>query len=143
MASVSEHQYPASRWETGEVVVRREVLSDGRVWLELPVIVVRDDPDLLATYIAEGAPFRFPAGDWPTPDGHHPWHALTSWEPPGVLMLQRPGEAYAVWVFWSGPNREFDCWYINLQQPFRRTTTGYDTLDMELDIVVPVDLSWR
>lgn len=47
------------------------------------------------------------------------------------------------WVFWSRPNREFDCWYINLQQPFRRTTTGYDTLDMELDIVVPADLSWR
>jgi predicted RNA-binding protein associated with RNAse of E/G family len=58
-------------------------------------------------------------------------------------MLQRPGEAYAVWVFWSGPDREFDCWYINLQEPFRRTSTGYDTQDLELDILVEFDGSWR
>jgi hypothetical protein len=125
------------------VVVRREVLNDGRVWLELPVIVVQDDPGLLATYIAEGAPLRFPPGDWPTADGRHPWHAHTSWVDHGVLMLQRPGEAYAVWVFWSGPDREFDCWYINLQEPFRRTSTGYDTQDLELDILVGFDGSWR
>jgi Protein of unknown function (DUF402) len=130
------------RWEAGEVVVRREVLNDGRVWLEIPVIVVQDDPSLLATYIPEGAPLRFPPGDWPTPDGQHPWQANTSWEGHGVLMLQRPGEAYAVWVFWSGPNREFDCWYVNLQEPFRRTATGYDTQDLELDIVVSADASW-
>ena len=58
-------------------------------------------------------------------------------------MLQRPGEAYAVWVFWSGPNRDFAGWYVNLQEPFRRTATGYDTQDLELDIVVSVDGSWR
>jgi hypothetical protein len=141
--ALSEHQDPAPRWKAGEVVVRREVLNDGRVWLELPVIVVQDDPGLLAAYIAEGAPLRFPPGDWPTADGHHPWHAHTSWEAHGVLMLQRPREAYSVWVFWSGSEREFDAWYINLQEPFRRTATGYDTQDLELDIVVSADLSWR
>ncbi len=110
MAFVTKHQAPASTWQSGEVVVRREVLNDGRVWLELPVIVVQDDPGLLATYIAEGAPLRFPPGDWPTADGRHPWHKHASWESHGVLMLQRPGEAYAVWVFWSGPNRDFAGW---------------------------------
>jgi uncharacterized protein DUF402 len=143
MAFVSDHRAAASTWQPGDVVLRREVLNDGRVWLELPVIVVRDDPGLLATYIAEGAPLRFPPGDWPTPDGRHPWHAHASWEDHGVLMLQRPREAYAVWVFWSGPNRDFAGWYINLQEPFRRTATGYDTQDLELDIVVSVDGSWR
>jgi Protein of unknown function (DUF402) len=143
MAFVAQHQTPASIWRAGDVIVRREVLNDGRAWLELPVIVVQDDPGLLATYIAEGAPLRFPPGDWPTADGRHPWHTNTSWEDHGVLMLQRPGEAYAVWVFWSGPNRDFDCWYVNLQEPFRRTATGYDTQDLELDIVVSVDGSWR
>ena len=57
-------------------------------------------------------------------------------------MLQRPGEMYAVWVFWKGPDREFDCWYVNLQEPFRRTDVGYDTQDLELDIVVSFDGSW-
>ena len=61
-------------WTEGQVVIRREVLNDGRAWLEVPVIVVRDDDELLATFIAQGAPFRFPPGPWPTPHGRHPWH---------------------------------------------------------------------
>ena len=106
------------------MIVRREVLNDGRAWLELPVVVVRDEPELLATYIAEGTPFHFPAGDWPTPSGRHPWHGRPAWQGHGVLMLQRPGEAHAIWVFWHGPAREFTGWYVNLQEPFRRTRAG-------------------
>jgi hypothetical protein len=130
-------------WATGQVVVRREVLNDGRPWLEVPVIVVVDEPGLLATYIAEGAPFRFPAGDWPSPDGRHPWHGKERWLGHGVLMLQRPGEPYAIWIFWSGPAREFHGWYVNLQEPFRRTAFGYDTQDLELDIWVPAQGGWE
>jgi predicted RNA-binding protein associated with RNAse of E/G family len=58
-------------------------------------------------------------------------------------MLQRPGDAYAAWVFWEGPDRHFDSWYINMQEPFRRSELGYDTQDLELDIVVFPDLSWE
>ena len=130
-------------WATGQVVVRREVLNDGRPWMEVPVIVVVDEPGLLATYIAEGAPFRFPAGDWPSPDGRHPWHGKERWLGHGVLMLQRPGEPYAIWIFWSGPAREFHGWYVNLQEPFRRTAIGYDTQDLELDIWVPAQGGWE
>ena len=61
-------------WTEGQVVIRREVLNDGRAWLEVPVIVVRDTDELLATFIAQGAPFRFPPGPWPAPQGRHPWH---------------------------------------------------------------------
>jgi hypothetical protein len=130
------------RWEPGDVVVRREVLNNGRAWLEFPVIVVRDEPTLLATYIAPGAPFRFPRGRWPTPTGRHPWHGKAGWTGHGVLMLQRPREMYAVWVFWGGADRSFEAWYINIQEPFRRTAAGYDTQDLELDIVVAADGSW-
>lgn len=100
-------------WSEGEVVVRREVLNDGRVWAEIPVIVVRDTPDLLATYIAEGAPLRFPAGRWPTADGLHPWHGKSTWSGHGTLMLQRPDDMHAIWHFWKGDEREFAGWYIN------------------------------
>jgi hypothetical protein len=124
-------------------VVRREVLNDGRSWLEAPVIVVRDEPGLLATYLAEGAPFRFPRGPWPTANGLHPWHGKERWHGHGTLMLQRPGEMHAVWHFWDGPARRFAGWYVNLQEPFRRTPQGYDTQDLELDIWIPADGPWR
>jgi uncharacterized protein DUF402 len=131
------------RWSRGQVIVRREVLNDGRVWAEIAVIVVEDAPELLVTYIPEGAPLRFPPGDWPTSNGLHPWHGKERWHGHGVLMLQRPGEAYAIWVFWRGPEREFRGWYVNLQAPFRRTELGYDTQDLELDVWVPVEGGWE
>jgi hypothetical protein len=130
-------------WARGEVVLRREVLNDGRCWLQVPVHVVCDRAELLASYIARGAPFTFPPGPWPTRNGRHPWHARTAWEGHGVLMLQRPGEGYAVWCFWFGAGREFPGWYVNFQAPFRRTPAGYDTQDLELDIWAPVDGPWQ
>ena len=57
-------------------------------------------------------------------------------------MIQRPGDAYAVWHFWTGPERDFLCWYINLQEPFRRTSFGYDSQDLELDFVVYPEGRW-
>ena len=130
-------------WSPGEIVIRREVLNDGRAWLLVPVVVVDDQPDLLATYIAPATPFAFPDGDWPSPDGRHPWHGRQRWQGNGLLMLQRPGESYAIWLFWHGPQREFRGWYVNLQEPFRRTVDGYDTQDLELDIWVPLDAPWE
>ena len=121
-------------WSEGDVVVRREVLNDGTCWCELPVRVVRDTPDLLATYIETGAPFTFPPSE-----RVHPWHGRTGWAGHGTLTLQRPGDAYAVFVFWDGPEREFACWYVNFQEPFRRRADGYDTQDLELDLIVHPD----
>jgi len=116
-------------WREGDTVLRREVRNDGWAWLELEVRVVRDDDDLLATYIPPG----------PEP---HPWSARRSWQGHGVLMLQRPGEAHAIWVFWQGPHREHHGWYVNFQEPFRRTERGYDTQDLELDIWIPAGGGW-
>lgn len=126
-------------WSRGEIVVRREVWR-GTPWLAAPVVVVEDAPDLLVTYLPEGAGFAFP----PSADGRpHPWSERGAWEGHGVLMLQRPREAYAVWHFWDGPGRRFAGWYVNLQEPFRRTRVGYDTQDLELDVWIPAGERWR
>jgi|SRR5438034_11185607 len=130
-------------WPRGDIVTRREVLNDGRCWLHVPVRVVLDREELLATYIARGAPFTFPPGAWPTETGLHPWHGKEAWEGNGLLMLQRPGESYAIWIFWFGAQREFRGWYVNFQEPFRRAPAGYDTQDLELDIWAPVDGPWE
>ena len=38
-------------------------------------------------------------------------------------------------------NREFVGWYVNMQEPVRRTSIGFDFMDQELDIYVSPDLS--
>jgi hypothetical protein len=109
------------------------------------VRVVEDSDSLLATFIPEAAPLSYaedPDVVWPTESGRHPWWPAARWRGHGVLMLQRPGEPYAVWHFWAGPERRFEFWYLNLQEPFRRSAIGYDTQDHELDVVVSEDLQW-
>jgi Protein of unknown function (DUF402) len=130
----------AYRWHEGEQIVRRE-LCRGRPWLGQAALVVEDSDALLALYVANGSALAFPDGDWP--GGRHPWHGKERWRGHGVLQLQRPGEAHAVWVFWRGPERSLSCWYVNLQAPFRRTPLGIDTEDHELDIVIQPNGTWR
>lgn len=131
-------------WSEGDWIVRREVLDRDRgPWLGTIARIIEDRPDRLVSYVPEGAPFGFPDGAWPTPDGKHPWSGRRCWEGHGCLMLQQPGDSYAVWHFWDGPEREFRYWYINLQDPFRRTPIGYDTQDLELDFLVYPSGDWE
>ena len=103
-------------------------------------LVVEDTPELLALYMPTGSPLAY-ADDFF--GGPHPWSPKDRWEGHGVLQLQRPGDMHAVWVFWHGEEREFGAWYVNLQEPFRRSAQGFDTQDLELDIVVSRNGSWR
>lgn len=130
----------AYRWRRGDLVVRRE-LCLGRPWLGQAAFVVEDADELLALYVAEGSKLEYPDGDWP--GGRHPWRGKERWRGHGVLQLQRPREAHAVWLFWRGPERALAFWYVNLQAPFLRTPLGIDTEDHELDLVVQPDGSWR
>ncbi len=126
-------------WAPGEVIVHREVWR-GTPWQASPVVVVEDAPELLVTYLPEETPFAFP----PSADGRpHPWQGKRAWVGHGVLVLRRPGEAYSVWHFWNGPERRFAGWYLNLEEPFRRTSIGYDTQDLELDVWIPAEGEWR
>jgi Protein of unknown function (DUF402) len=126
-------------WRHGDVIVHREVWN-GHPWCASPVVVVDDGPELLVTYLPEKSPFAFP----PSADGRlHPWNGKRSWHGHGVLTLRRPGEAYSVMHFWDGPERRFTGWYLNLEEPYRRTEAGYDTQDLELDIWIPAGAEWR
>ncbi|RPE42082.1 uncharacterized protein DUF402 [Streptomyces sp. Ag109_O5-1] len=123
-------------FDAQEVIVRREIL-DGREWMVYPVRVVEDTGDLLAVHLAQGTPLTF--GPGPFRWGPHPWTAFEPyWQSEGVLQLQRPGDGYSVWARHSGG--EFTGWYVNFQEPMRRTERGFDTLDQELDLLLlPAD----
>lgn len=126
-------------WLPGDPIVRRDV------WHGTPKVawagtVVDDSAGLLVIHMPEGSPLAFHPDFFGAP---HPWSGRDAWHGHGVLQLQRPGEMYAVWVFWRGPERRFAGWYVNIQEPFRRTSLGVDTQDLELDIVIAPDGSWE
>lgn len=127
-------------WQPGEVIVRREVWR-GKLRMGVPVIVIQDKPELLVTYIPEGAPFGFPERD---PTGRpHSYSSRSGWQGHGVLCLHRPRDAYAVMVFWKGELRDFWGWYVNFQDPFRRTSIGFDTYDREVDLWSEDGRTWH
>lgn len=129
-------------WNTGDQVLLREVWR-GRVWSAKPVTVVQDGPDLVALYMApgtrwkqprtlDGGPLRLPAEDWLLAD--------VEWLGGYALHLATPGAGHSVVGLWQADGT-FSHWHVNLQEPLRRTSLGFDYMDQLLDIVVSPDLS--
>ncbi len=126
------------RFTPGARVMRREVLHSA-VWLEHPVAVVEDVESCFAVLLRPRSRFRFPEH----PFGPHPWSHLTAWSGSQVLQLQRDGEGYSVWKFFT-PTGGFTHWYINFQAPVTRHVNlngggVFDTVDHGIDLVIPGD----
>jgi len=141
------------RWISGETIVLQEIWR-GRLWAARPLIVVDDSNDRLVLWCPHGTKRKIPAtppgrrrpatrldhvreslirGDWVLED--HEWDVSTLW-------LLEPGAWHAVWVSFLPDGRHLG-WYVNLQEPYRRTPRGIQAMDMMLDIVVAPDRSWR
>ena len=76
---------------------------------------------------------KFAAGEWTFVE--------RTWTDNDVLILMREGDAYSPQLYRS-PDGATKLWYINLQDPVRRTPLGFDTLDHILDVFAGLDLSW-
>ncbi len=112
-----------------------------------PLTVVSDVDGVLATYLAIGTRlFGAIFADRETAmdeiaSGSVRWGERT-WVDHNVLLVVREGDPYAVMAFWKEDGR-FVGWYINLQDPMRRTPIGYDSRDHFLDLLIDPDLaSW-
>jgi len=133
-----------SRWSAGNPVTVREIWQ-GKVWTVRALTIVRDEPDLLALYQPAGAPWKRPR----SLDGRlvrlpdQPWQLHDAALTEDALRLILPGQGHSVLLIWR-KRWDLMCWYINLEEPFRRTPIGFDYMDQTLDIVVEPDLtSWR
>jgi hypothetical protein len=139
-------------WSSGEPVLLRYV-HDGRVSRIVPATVVLDDSFGTGLYLRAGTATRVRAsldavpidrslpyaerfgGEWTLGDG--------VWSGNHTLVLAPAAAAHAFFAFWS-EGWEFHGWYVNLQEPLRRSRFGWDTADNVLDLVVAADLSsWR
>ena len=48
-----------------------------------------------------------------------------------------------MWPFWDRPGRRFWGWYLNLEDPSRRTGLGVETRDLELDLWSEDGRAWH
>jgi hypothetical protein len=131
----------ASRWPPGTHITGRS-LWHGRVFAAWPYVVVDERDDMIALHTPPGAVWkrptdiegndiRLPHGDWRLRDD--------VWYGHGVVRILLPGAAHSMLVFLEVGDVER--WYVNLEQPFRKTAIGFDTRDNHLDLVFPGDLS--
>lgn len=59
-------------------------------------------------------------------------------------MVIVPDDSFSTYLMRDTVTKELDCWYVNLQEPIRRTPIGFDTMDNMLDVVISSDMStWR
>ncbi|MBN2238779.1 MAG: DUF402 domain-containing protein [Dehalococcoidales bacterium] len=139
-----------SYFQPGQTVVSRQ-LWQGKIWQARPEIVVQDTPELITLFLpgtgpvlkravsSDGSPASVDdklSLNWDLADD--------TWVGLHKLRLSIPGEPYSVIMFREMQSSVLSAWYINLEEPLYRTTTGFDYTDMILDIVAFPDLShWR
>jgi hypothetical protein len=58
------------------------------------------------------------------------------WQQNRFLIFLRPGRFYHISVVWDGETDQCRGYYVDFQLPYRRSAIGFDTLDLDLDIVV-------
>jgi predicted RNA-binding protein associated with RNAse of E/G family len=124
----------------GTVVSNREI-TRGKIWAARPMICVRDDEKATEFWLPRGALWKRPV----TLDGKRlrlpvvPWKLVdTIWARYDVLQIVPAGAAHAVWASWA-PDGTFHGWYVNMQEPLRRTAIGFDYFDQALDVVASAD----
>lgn len=140
-------------------VVRRDVLG-GKVWTAHAFRLVEDTDEALVVACRPGAELLSPTtwtawlrtGDDEVRKQALPnlatgwWHlepwvwrdtALLSWNPPDTW--------FNVNAFYDlAADHRMTGWYVNFQRPLRRTSIGFDTFDLLLDLVIAPDLStWQ
>jgi len=130
-----------SHFHPGDHIVLRGIYQ-GKVWTAQPLTVVRDSSTLVALFLADstvwkrpvtpsGEQMRLPTRDWILSD--QVWRG-------SALKLCAPGSSSSVLAMWNAAG-QFICWYVNLEEPVRRSEQGLDYLDQSLDIVVAADMS--
>lgn len=142
-------------WNSGDSVALRGIVN-GRLWLAQSVIVVKDSAEETILLLIPGAQCVYPDGYWRWKHGDYScgtrWQDANSqawtlreftWQTNRLLMFLEPQKYYSTFYFWKHDTNQFLCYYINFQLPYQRSHCGFDTLDLELDLVVDPAFIWN
>jgi len=143
-------------FDAGQAVVVRDMIC-GMPFSVWPHLVVADDGHELALLLRPGTTGVGPAlwiqsfrdNDPAARQALMPaiarrdWElARWTWQHTTRLAIVYPDRYYAVDPMWDERGNLL-CWYVNFQLPYQRTSIGIDTRDLEIDLVVLPDLSYR
>ena len=140
-----------ARFASGDVIFHRTpfVVDSGEnppaICDVRPMVVVKDTATLVSLWLPAGTiskrtvplveeqPRPWLEGEWKLIDG--------AWDR-NTIVLMVPGQWRATWLWWT-TSWDFLGWYVNLEEPFRRTPLGFDSRDLQLDIVVDAERRWH
>lgn len=118
-------------WEPGDQAIVRMIEPDGKLHSVRPVTVVADDGAIAAVQLVAGTTIAqpvfaerseliklFASGRWTV--------AERTWTDNDVLILLREGDPYSPQLY-VARDGSLKLWYVNLQDPVRRTSVGFDT----------------
>jgi hypothetical protein len=144
-------------WKSGDFVALRGIYNQ-RPWYVQSAIIIHDTPEESVLLILPGAECYAPSGYingkhgsdglWNRWDDYQTnnWNMQKySWRTNRLLILLQPEKYYASMYFWEHRTDKFLCYYINFQLPYRRSKVGFDTLDLELDLIIEpgFELEWK
>ena len=112
----------------------------GRVWRAQACRIVEEAFNRVVLWFPAGGPAKVPAGGRRIPG--NAWELEDTAPTRDSLCIARRGRHHSIYVFWD-EDGVFSHWYVNFEQPLRRTQLGFDTFDEKLDLIVRPDGSYR
>lgn len=116
----------------------------GRFRAVVPMTVVDDRADRTVLYVPRGTTFLAPAD----PSGRITRRILDevglapdTWRDRAALHIVPAGAQFAVIAQWRESFDDFAGWYVNVQEPLRRSAVGFDAMDQALDVIISPDLT--
>jgi predicted RNA-binding protein associated with RNAse of E/G family len=130
------------RFEAGTPVALRDVW-EGSVWAARAALVVEDTPDQVMLYIPVGTRWFAPVRKGRRLKIQQPDFELAELRNDDlhVLSFAWP-DTFAAVLLEFRPDWSPLRWYVNLEEPLRRSAIGFDTLDHKLDVILELDGSW-
>ena len=130
-------------WDPGSTVVVRQHRR-GRFRAVTPMVVVEDGSDRTVLYVPRGTWFLAPADrtgrvtrsiadEAGTTRDRRRLHA--------ALHIVPAGAGFSVMAMWRRSSDDFVGYYVNVQEPLRRTGIGFDSMDQTLDVLISPDRS--
>jgi hypothetical protein len=107
------------------------------------MVVVEDRPQRAVLFVPQDTPFLAPADASGCITRRIPEEAGLAPDcrrDQGALHIVPAGAPFAVIAQWRDSFDDFAGYYVNVQEPLRRTAIGFDSMDQALDVLISADL---